>query len=326
MLASEHGGRRPGGRNVSVVSGGGSGAGTPSIDCCRVVVQAGYERAVARHGDLEIPFDGFFHHVEQSVADRLRRVSGGPDLAAVREVLEKTHLEDLYLALGMALGREHAWVRFKEAFGTFVLASCLQLTHNRDRADEVVGNLLGDLFFTDRPRGSSRIRGYTGASSIQRWLWLVLKSRVVDSVRIGAREGPAGEPESILERLETKGDDGSEGLPEARALRAEAESLLGSVVPAAFGALDARDRLLMRMHYLDGVQQKEIARVYGVDSSRVCRWLERAERLVRRMTCERLVLEHGLEPREASELAAQGVGDGCASRLRDWLKGTDGVS
>jgi RNA polymerase sigma factor (sigma-70 family) len=293
------------------------------LDAHRDLVLAGYQRAVACHGEFEVSFEEFSRHVGESVGGRLCRSPGSAKPDAVREVLEKTHLEDLYLALAMVLGRERAWVRFQECFGTFLLATCFQITRNRDRAEEVVGNILGDLFFTDRPRGASRIQGYNGASSIQRWLWLVLQSRVVDSVRLTAREGPSEDAEGILDRLEAGQQASADGRPEARALAAEAERLLKSVLPTAFQALDTRDRLLMKMHFLDRVQQKELARLYRVDTSRVCRWLERACRLVQRVTCEQLVLQHGMEPREAAEMAAEAVGDGCGSLLRGWLKGTD---
>jgi len=66
--------------------------------------------------------------------------------------------------------------------------------------------------------------------------------------------------------------------------------------------LTPRDRVLLRMHTLDGLTIDQIASVQGVHRATVARWLERARELVSRAVRRDLMKQLGADPFEAEEV------------------------
>ncbi len=71
---------------------------------------------------------------------------------------------------------------------------------------------------------------------------------------------------------------------------------------AALAQLTPRDRVLLRMHVIDGLTIDEIGVVQGVHRATAARWIERARETVSRNVRRDLMKQLGLDPFAAEEL------------------------
>lgn len=277
----------------------------------RSFIEQRFEEAVSSHGSFDLSGSDFARHVIEVAHRRAARCDPPAPLA---EILDRTCYPDLYLAFGMASGSEAAWQRFEKELVPYVKGIVSGFTSDRSAVHDVTQDLLADLFFTDRARGRSRIMSYEGASSLRRWLMLVMRNRTVDALRRYRVEVPI----DILPEPDEHVSAGAP-LPEEQVQRSLDRHVLSQVVPAAFAELPAEDRLILKMRYVDGRKQRDIARLYGVDESRVSRWLTRIYRTVLRNALERLTEDHGLDRQGASELLAHLAADDLPEGLESAL-------
>ena len=194
---------------------------------------------------------------------------------------------------------------FGARFGDFVRSAAASLTRDRSVASEVASDILAELFFTDRAEGRSRIVSYSGASSLERWLWLVLRHRVIDRVRRRKKEVSLdGVPGFADEPLPASVDGGQTTAPatDDQLLAGERRKMLSTAIPSAFAELAPEDRLLLKWLYIDGVSQRQAAALNGVHESRVSRWIERVRRELFRSATQKLTRTFGLDMAEAADL------------------------
>lgn len=264
-----------------------------------------FERAKDQYGTFKTTFEQFVGHVLQLCSQRASQEEG----ADLSQVFQSTHLTDIYLAQSMALGDPRAWTCFDDMFQRLLSAASSRLTTLIGATEQARQDLLGDLFLPGRPGGPSRILTYNGTASLARWVVMVLRHRIVDLLR---RLGPRGEacvsldePDETGEVIEVPDTAAGDAVLEAfeeRLLDGRKQSMLRDTVPRAFRELTAKDRILLKMRYLDGVSQNAMASTFHVDKSRVSRWLERAYRTVMKSVIEQLTREHGLDFKDATEL------------------------
>ncbi len=265
-----------------------------------------FNEARSKLGDLGVAFDDYARHVLRKLAGRAAQLKLGLELADLQGLLRLAWTSDLYLTFAMGTGHDAAWRMFMDSFGGKVDAMVRGQTSDAGLSEAVLADVVGDLFFSDREAGSSRLMTYSGAGSLDSWLWVVLKGRIIDSFRrhrnelkkfnlIGGGDMAAdaidGLPKAVME----------EG-PEDRVLDAENLEMLRLAIPRAFRTLDSRDRVLLKLRYLDGISQRRLASLHDIDPSRICRWLKRARQSIRDETERILMREFRLSEPETAEL------------------------
>ncbi|MBI4867978.1 MAG: sigma-70 family RNA polymerase sigma factor [Candidatus Wallbacteria bacterium] len=280
-------------------------AGSP--DARRALLEVHRERLTATHaqaqaelGTIRVDPEVFFERVLRSACERV--VGGTGPAGSLEEVLQALHYPDLLLACAMAGGQPASWEIFSARFGDFLLQAARRLTRDRSLADEVASEVMADLFFTDRADGRSRIMSYTGASTLSRWLWLVLRHRIIDLARRRGREVPL---ESVQESEVHRPEQPSPRVaPSAEQLYLidERRRMLSIAIPAALADLDESDRLLLKLVYVDCAKQRDIAALYRVHESRISRWIDRVRREMVRNATLRLTRDFKLGIQEAASL------------------------
>jgi RNA polymerase sigma-70 factor (ECF subfamily) len=204
------------------------------------------------------------------------------------------HLGDLALAFACAKGDERALARFEREYITQVplfLAGAPSAA--KANVEEVCQVLRVRLLVThaSKPRG---IAGYSGRGALGAWLRvaalraaqdLVKRRREVnaDSMRELRADGPTPE-QAVLKRSTS------------RAFRGALEMVLKG--------LSAKDRNLLKMHFLDGMSTDTMATFYGVNGSTVRRWLIGVRAAVERETKRELAARLRLGPRELESMMA----------------------
>lgn len=227
------------------------------------------ERAQAAWPGIEVPAGTYARALA-------RRVESAEDLA---QALERLHHEDLYLACGCALGLTAAL----RAFDQRCLAPLVAEAHRMglsSSADEVA-QLLRATFFAGRAGHAPAIDQYSAAGALAQWVRVSGMRELLKARKRSRREQSLGDAE-LPDALGAPED------PELAHMKEGYRREFGFAFREAVGRLEARERTLLRQHFLDGLTVEELGLLHRVHKSTVSRWLTRIRAEVLEKTRESL--------------------------------------
>jgi len=167
-------------------------------------------------------------------------------------------------------GEAGAWEEFVRAHGPEIRAVARH-TFARMRSvagDHDVENIAQDVFTSLCEDDHRRLRGFQGRSSLAGWLRAVAVNHTLNHIRAErVRRARSLESEPLL-------------VPEAPPVeRADAEEMrrLAHLVDK----LPSRERFALRLHYIDGVPQRQIAAMLGVSENTIWPMISRARQKLR---------------------------------------------
>lgn len=129
--------------------------------------------------------------------------------------------------------------------------------------DELVAELPFELL-APRPGAPPRLAAYAGRGPLGGWLRVVAVRNLVERKRRGGVQLDDG----VLDNLAA-----SELGPELTMLALRSREEMAAAVKAAIAALDPRNRLLLRQHYLDGLSIDRLAALHGIHRATAARRL-----------------------------------------------------
>jgi RNA polymerase sigma-70 factor (ECF subfamily) len=138
-----------------------------------------------------------------------------------------------------------------------------------------VENVVQEIFSSLLEDSGRRLRLYSGRCSLTGWLRAVAVRRTVNYVRDERRRRGRPFDERLL------------FIPESG--RSEAEETMSERIrrlDASLDLLSVRDRLVLRLYYLDGVPLKSIAALLGVSRNTIWPMVTRARQRLHRKMCE----------------------------------------
>lgn len=203
--------------------------------------------------DLAVDADRFAAHVEA-------RLAPGGDPASL-------HAADLYLACACAAGDARAVAAFDARYAAEIPAF-LAGVERSPAAIEEVRQLVRERLFVAPPGKDPKIAEYSGRGSLASWL-RVVTLRVAANRRRGER--PHEDLDAVPEVDVLPSVD-----PELAIVRARYRPAFDEALRAAFAGLSARERTLLRMHYLDGLNIDRLGLVFNVHRATVARWIAAA--------------------------------------------------
>jgi len=177
---------------------------------------------------------------------------------------------ELHLALGCARGDAAALAAFERDFLSAVGPALASMALPAATVDEVRQEVRRKLLVREPGReGPPRVVEYAGDGTLRGLVAVVAARTALDGLRRARREAPAGDG----------GDDDLLDLPAASAdprqqvIKAELRASFKKAFATAATGLEARDRNLLRLHYLDGLTLEQLASMYGVHRATVVRWI-----------------------------------------------------
>jgi RNA polymerase sigma-70 factor (ECF subfamily) len=207
---------------------------------------------------------------------------------AARHLAEAEHLGDLYLATACAVGDAEAWRHLDEQFLSAVPAFVHRVDASPAFADEVRQQLRARLAVSP-DGGAGTIAEYAGRGALKSWLHISATRIALRIKRQHHREEELGDSEADL-ILSTPD-------PELAFIKHRAREDFRLAFQAALADLPARDRYILRLHYLDHLNLAQIGVLEGVNKSTVSRWLEATRQTLldetTRLLRERLRLQEG---------------------------------
>ena len=234
--------------------------------------------------------------VTVDVTDLARHLAAlGIDLLPV-----PTHAADLVLACACARGDRSAVAVFAREMAPVMRSAARRIDDSADFADEVAQTARERLLVA-REELPPRIAEYEGQGALAAWV-RVAAMRIAMNFLRERRRNVLVDDEAFFDAAIEGGDD------ERAATRARYGEACAESLRAAFAALTARERNLLRMHHLHGLTVDELAPSFGVHRATVARWLAAAR--------ERLLAET-----RAGLRARLGVGDATVDSILRELRG-----
>jgi RNA polymerase sigma-70 factor (ECF subfamily) len=172
-------------------------------------------------------------------------------------------------------GVRPAWEDFAQRYQDIVTRSVRHALVRLCRRAPVedVENIVQDVFWGLIEDSGRRLRSFSGQCSLEGWLRSVAVRRVLNYVRDEKRRRGRPLDERVLFLPEVGRTDGEEEMSER--IR-HLDAFLNELLP--------RDRLVLRLYYLDGVPLKELAVLLGVSRNTIWPLVTRArQRLQKRM-------------------------------------------
>ncbi len=178
---------------------------------------------------------------------------------------------DLWLACACAAGDERAVVRFEAQYRAILEQVVARMRLSPDRAADVK-QLVRDRLLVGEPGKASRIASYSGRGELAGWVRAAATRVALNFVR---DEPTARSDDELLDRLPAGADD-----PELQMLKSRYTAPFRAAFRGALAALDARARLLLKQHYIDGLSTDELGTLYRVHRVTVLRWITDARERV----------------------------------------------
>ena len=199
------------------------------------------------------------------------------------------HVDDFYLATACVHGIDAATKAFDRAFAPAVLQQARRLGVSDCTPEELRQRVWAKLLLAegDRP---PRLAEYAGTGPLAAWLAVVVARMVVDLQRKASGRAPAPAVEGLEADLEL------DYLK--RHYGAEFESALA----AAASELTVRERNVLAHTIVDGLEQAEVAAIYGVHQSTASRWIAKARESLLRATRRHLMQRLGVSGTEVDSI------------------------
>lgn len=168
---------------------------------------------------------------------------------------------DIWLCAALADGVDEAVRVFEERLGPEIDRTLLRFSLSEDQRTELAQSIRVHLL-VPTAKSPPRIALYRGWGSLEGWTRTVSARLALNALRTGKATRPV---ECTPDLVGTS--------PEFAALKASRRQLFLQALGDAFRTLDPRQRTLLRLRYLEGVQANALAGSYDVHESTMSRWL-----------------------------------------------------
>jgi RNA polymerase sigma-70 factor (ECF subfamily) len=219
-----------------------------------------------------------------------------PDGEDARTVVRTLRIADLYLACACADGDAVALALFERDFLARVPAFVRRIDASAPFADEV-RQLLRTKLLVGADGAPPKICDYSGLGPLQNWLRVAALRAALDLRRGGPEQVHASQDLAGKPALATGLD------PETDLIRARYQGEFQTALEEALTVLPARDRNLLRMHFVDGLSIDKLAPAFRVHRATCARWIQSARERLLDETRRRLVERLRLSAAEFDSLA-----------------------
>jgi RNA polymerase sigma-70 factor (ECF subfamily) len=205
------------------------------------------------------------------------------------------HEDDLTLAAGCVRQEPLALTTFDERYLKPLRSFVSEIDNNPARLDELKQLVRERLLVADAPGTAPRIASYTGRGTLGAWVQIVARRLALSSLR--QRVPVELRDDDSLEAQLLVGTD-----PELDYIRLRYAQEFRQALEDSLQELSSHERLLLRLHLLDGASLTRIAQVYRVSQSTISRRLQQARDSIGSRMKERLNALHGLTASEFESL------------------------
>jgi RNA polymerase sigma-70 factor, ECF subfamily len=202
--------------------------------------------------------------------------------------------EDLFIVFASLQGDESAIAALRTAQRP-VLAGYLRRIDGSKPFIDDIEQRVWDGALVGTPETPPKLTTYAGGGPLAGWLGISAQRLALMLLRHEGAEGRAHKG-AAAEGNRVVAD------PELAFMKGQLRGAFQTAVSKALESLGDRERMIYRMHLVDGLALDRIAKVYGVSQSTVSRWLTSARTSVM-AEAQRLLHEGGLSAKDFESVA-----------------------
>jgi RNA polymerase sigma-70 factor (ECF subfamily) len=280
------------------------------------LVLAGAARLIARASDARaLSAETLAGRIRAALDKYLLADTSAASAEEVNAFVDALHADDLCLVVACERGDQSAWSDLFERYGATVRSAARHAAGSEDAAEDLAQSIWAELHglrarADGRPAG--KIAYYSGRGSLGGWLRAVVGQLAVDQYRRHSRLVQT-EEDADFDRLARSSHEGEAALggshappdPEHALAERRAARDVEAALARAVGELEAEDRLLVKLYYLDGLRLREAGAVLGVHEATASRRLARVQTEIRQRVEAILVKEHGWTEAETARSLAE---------------------
>jgi RNA polymerase sigma-70 factor, ECF subfamily len=224
------------------------------------------------------------------------------DKGEIKEFVCDIRADDICLIIACESGDERAWEDLVANFDSTVKSAARKISQNSEDAEDLASSIWAELYGLRQDSDGnkkSKLAYYSGRGSLAGWLRAVVSQLAIDHYRKQSKFVQIEEDrefENLANEASTNdgngvvshSDDPESLLTEKRTSEDVAEAL-----QSAIAALDAEDRLILKMYYFDDLKLKDIAATFGYHEATASRKLVRVQTEIRKGVERELRQMHG---------------------------------
>ena len=252
--------------------------------------------------------------VEASVKKYVYGETANANEAEIREFIDALNADDLCLIAACERGDESAWNDLVKNFDATVKSAARKFASNTEDAEDLASSIWAELYGLKEKDGKAKgkLSYYSGRGSLAGWLRAVVSQLAVDGFRKQARFVQVEEAREF-ENLAQDSSENSENSkvvhvtdsPEEVLSRAEAQRDVSRALRDSIAALEAEDRLIMKLYYFDDLKLKEIGAALGFHEATASRKLVRIQTEIRKSVEKILCDQRGWQKEEVKRHLAE---------------------
>lgn len=174
---------------------------------------------------------------------------------------QPAHLDECFLCWRALAGDRVALQLLEKEYLEPLRAVVSRLERDADFADECVQLLRQRLLVGPE----ARLRQYTGQGPLRAWLTVAIRRLALDQLRTRRRRREQPDDELCEVSMDLSDTNSAFALHFAR--------VFDRTLERAFGVLQASERNILRLYFVEGASAEAIGRVYQRERSSVYRWL-----------------------------------------------------
>ena len=203
------------------------------------------------------------------------------------------HAGDLALAARIVGGDHAAVAEFERDIAFEIAVAIKKVDRDKTFVDEIAQRVRIKLLVGDGD-APPKLASYRGTGPLRAWVAIAALRIALNAKR---DQTPAGTSDLLADVVDREPD------PELRHLTSLYRAEFKDALTAALAALPDRDRALLRMRFVAGLELAQIGKLYRVHESTVSRWIKAAVDLVGDDARARLVAKLSITEATAQSVA-----------------------
>lgn len=253
--------------------------------------------------------------VSATVEKYLLKADENAAAADVRAFIDELRADDLCLILACERGDEAAWDELVKTQDATVKSAARKISNNAEDAEDLASSIWAELYGLKHDKDGklkTKLSYYSGRGSLAGWLRAVVSQLAIDQYRKQAKfvqieenrefENLANESseKSDNSQVVSHSDNPEQIFSEKQTMRDVAEAL-----KEAIAALDAEDKLILKLYYFDDLKLKDIGAALGFHEATASRKLVRVQTEIRKSVEKILRSQHGWSEEEVKRYLAE---------------------
>jgi RNA polymerase sigma-70 factor, ECF subfamily len=279
-------------------------------------IEESIARLLARAADsrrLEIA--DLRERVEKSIEKYVLHDDENASVQDVKEFVEALAADDLCLIIACQKADEKAWEDLVKNYDGTVKSAARKMSANAEDAEDLASSIWAELYGLKQDKDGrlkTKLSYYSGRGSLGGWLRAVVSQLAIDGFRKTAKFVQIEESREF----ENLANNSAENSDNAKVLHAatnpeedfsakQTQTDVSNCLQKAIAALDAEDKLILKLYYFDDLNLKNIGAALGFHEATASRKIARIQTEMRKSVEKILIKEYGWTKEEVKRHLAE---------------------